>query len=189
MGIFAVGDEDRDWPLLRLCDVLCSTVLEPVHELVADREDEVGWEIALDPEEAPAYTLPWLAQFAGVTLEPSLSEAEQRAKIQERPHFARGRPASLLAAIKATLTGTKTVLVTERDGGEAYQLRVRTYASETPSEDATLAAILTQKPGGIVLTYEAITGQSYSDFAASVTDYADAAATYDDYADVRSTLP
>jgi len=55
----------------------------------------------------------------------------------------------------------------ERYTGSAYKLRIRTLASETPESGAAVqAAILTQKPIGIVLTYEAITGQDWGDLRA-----------------------
>ena len=41
----------------------------------------------------------------------------------------------------------------ERVGGNAWQLGVATYASETPDAAATLKAIQGSTPAGIVITY------------------------------------
>ena len=43
----------------------------------------------------------------------------------------------------------------------AYYLTVSTYRSQTPDPAATEAAIRAQKPGGIVLTYRSLDGQTY----------------------------
>lgn len=192
LGVLASEDEDNDWHLLKFCDALVEGLgIAMIDTYVSDSDDRPGWQIVFDPDDSPEEALPYLGQFVGVELEPELTVAEQRLKIKLPEGFRRGTLAALEAAIQRTLTGSKTVLIEERPDGEAYQLYIRTFASETPSEDATLAAILTQKPIGIVLepAYEAITGQSWDDLQASATDWDDVESTYADWSEVRSTLP
>lgn len=188
LGPFAAGDEEREWPLLLFCDAICDALLERIDVLVRDRDEYPGWVIALDPLAAPLDALPWLAQFAGVTLEPELTEAEQRAKIASPEGFQRGTPAAMREAGKRTLTGTKTVLIEERYT-TAYALWVRTLATETPDPVATEAAIRSQKPIGLVLTYESVTGQGWNDLKLRHANWDAVEVAYENWDDVRSTPP
>lgn len=189
LGAYRQGDEDTGWQLLLACEAIATAFTEPIAELVAERDGRVPWEILFDPENCPVAYLPYLAQFTGSTLTSSMSEAEMRAAIVLPEGFRRGTPDALIAAVKRTLTGGQTVHLDERWGGEAYQLRVRTLASETPDPAATEAAILTQKPIGIVLTYGAITGQDWADLAADHATWADVVADYGTWAEVPLDLP
>ena len=153
------GDEETDWTALRFIESV-GRLLDPVERLARDEGDRPGWAHTLMPDTAPVEYLEWLAQFVGVSWGTPPTEADQRLRIQTKEGQRRGRPATLLAAIQATLTGTKSVLITERYQGSAWRLYVRTYTAETPDQAATLRAILRQKPGGIVLTYEVISADS-----------------------------
>lgn len=189
LGALATGDEDNDWALLKLCAALTSGVSERIHEIVADREEYPGWTVLFDPDACPAWALPYLAQFVGVTLLPSDSEARQREKIKLPEQFKRGTPAAMLAAVRATLTGGQTILMDERFTGSAWQLRIRTLVSETPDEAVTEAAAVSQKPIGILLDYSAVTGQDWGDVDADNADWAAVAAGFDDWQDVKTTPP
>lgn len=188
LGPLTAGDEERDWPLLRFLDALCATTVEPIAELFSDR-DQPGWQIVFDPENAPASVLPYLAQFVGVQLLPSDSEERQREKITMPEQFKRGTPAAMLAAVEATLTGGRTVLMDEFFGGSAYALRIRTLASETPDEAVTEAAARSQKPIGITLDYSAVTGQDWNDVDTDHADWAAVEAAFDDWQEVKTTPP
>lgn len=184
-------DAEHEWSLLRWVNVVCEAMIEPVDQYVRDRDEYPGWVIALDPDNAPVGALGYLAQFVGVTLEPKLTEAEQREKINAPEGFNRGTPAAIAAAVKRTLTGTKTVLITEREGGNAYRYRVRTYASETPDPAATEAVVRSRlvKPIGHKVFYSALEAQLWADVLTKHDTWADVLASYDDWAAVRSTLP
>lgn len=186
----AAGDEERDWPLLRLCGALTAGALEQANTYLADDEDgRPGWRNVLDPWKAPASALPYLAQFVGATLEPSLTEADARGKIARRENLQRGTVPALVAAVQRTLTGTKAVAVTERHLGDAYKLWVRTRDDETPDEAATLAAILTQKPAGITLTFATIAGWSWADVVAAEATWTDVTSDYPDWAELIAEVP
>jgi hypothetical protein len=71
----------------------------------------------------------------------------------------------------------------------AYYLQVRTYASETPDLTATLNAILSQKPGGLVLDFATVTGQTYQQLKARFATYSAAKAAYPDYLALKQDAP
>lgn len=189
LGALTTGDEANDWALLNYCAALTSGVAEQINEIVADRDDYPGWTILFDPDACPAWALPYLAQFVGVTLLPADSEERQREKIQLPEQFKRGTPAALEAAVRATLTGGQTILTDERFGGSAWALRVRTLDSETPDATVTEAAVVSQKPIGITLEYEAVTGQDWSDVDSDWADWAAMEAAFPDWAAVKTAPP
>lgn len=154
------GDEDRGSPL----GYLAASVAEQLAPMDAvasvDTLDRPGWWSLLDVDEAPADALLWLAQLVGAVCPDGLSEADERMCIRDANGRKRGTPGAMRTAVQATLTGSRQVLITERFGG-AYRLKVQTYASETPDQAATLAAIISQKPAGLVLTYEVLQGATW----------------------------
>jgi len=84
----------------------------------------------------------------------------------------------------------------ERDGDKiaepiayAYRLSVVTYASQTPDPAATLAALVAQKPGGIVLDYHVATGQDYTALKSGTATYATLKTKYPDYIAVVTDEP
>jgi hypothetical protein len=189
---FQAPEADNDYPLRVLCDALMAP-LDTLYEAIGEDDDSAAWSKALDPENAPAWLLPWLAQWVGARLDAQDDEATQRDKIASPRSHMRGSVAELVAEVQAELTGAKTVYVDERypsgTAADAWQLRVRTEASETPSEDRVLAAIARQKPIGIVLTYLAFTAGDWDDVAGDHTDWSDLAASMDDWDAVAATTP
>lgn len=152
---FTLGDEDRDWICLKICMALVAGRIDLLHGyLIDDVGDLPQWAIIFDPEKAPAEALPYLAQFDGAVLTPEMDEAARRAAIQTPEAFSRGRLASIEAVAKRRLTGTKTVIVTERYTNNAWRLRIETLEGETPDPEGTVADIVAyQKPIGIVLFF------------------------------------
>lgn len=145
-----------------------------------------GWSQLLDITRAPVEVLPWLGQFVGVAVTTGLTEAQQRAQIQGVGGFNRGTLASMVSAAQAFLTGTKTVIVRERDpaasaSNPAYGLTVITRTSETPDSSLVLAALLSQKPAGIVLVYSTLAGQDYTLALADSPLYSNMFANYATY--------
>lgn len=147
--------------------------------------NRAGWAVLTDVDSAPREALPWLAQFSGVRVPSGTTQADARRRIKDADGTRRGTPAALVKAVQRTLTGNKTVVLTERDGS-AYRLGVFTYVSETPDSAATQRAILDQKPAGIVLNYVAGTGAEYSALDASHTTYAAMDTAFTDYNDQRT---
>ena len=102
--------------------------------------------------------------------------------------FKRGTQAAMEAAAAPYLIGQQRLDFQERQGG-AYRLTVSSYASETPDSAAVLAALISQKPAGILLTYNVLGGQTYTDVKRKHATYQNARDTYANYLDMRSTAP
>lgn len=168
-----LGDEDNNWDLIRFCEALAGGLFEHVRSYVADEGGRSGWEVVFDVDTCPVEALPYLAQFVGVRFEDSLTVAQQREKIKNRPAFRRGTPASIESAAKLHLTGTKFVFMEERFEGKAYRLLIRTFDSETPEESRTKSDITAQKPAGIVLDYESTVMKTYAQILAEDPTYTD----------------
>lgn len=136
--------------LVRACSSMFAQS-EEVVRAIGDGRD--AWERLFDADRAPVWFLPFVGQAVGVKVDTTRSPIEQRAQIKAEGGWHRGRPASLIATVQATLTGTKRVRLVERSG-TAWRALVVTFPNETPNETATAAAARSQKPGGILLTVE-----------------------------------
>jgi hypothetical protein len=165
---------------------------QEIDDLVADSDAGPGWSPIMDVDRAPVKALPWLGQWVGVTVDTSRSEDAQRAQIRDEAGFRRGTPAAIVAATRSTLvpvvSDPPTVLMTERDTG-AYRLKIRTYDVETPDPAATLAAILTQKPAGIVLDYDTISTWTWEVLRDSFATWQDVNDYYADWQHVKDDSP
>lgn len=173
----AYADESLDWPLLKYCEALAMNL-----QLVLDYGGD--WSQIVDIDRVPYEAIPWLGQLVGVTTPPRIqgeTETAHEDRIREYvrgvPGFARGTPAAIIQAAQQYLTGTKTVILRERQGG-AYMLQVLTWVGETADSAKVLAALLAQKPAGIVLDYDVLTGQ---DFQLVYTNHPDFQDVYNDY--------
>lgn len=188
------GDDEGGWVLLHKCEAAARILARPNQAL---RHDDTGSGARrmLDPDRAPAWALPWLAQFAGIPYLPAeLTEAQRRDLIAHAPGMRRGTPAALIAAVQQVLTGTRTVRLVERHEGDAYNVLVITLGSETaglfpgeafPSASTlpgpganVLAPILSQKPAGLRITH-LINPQPVIDEATLAIDDVDPAVTID----------
>lgn len=168
-------------PLEVLLDAI-GVMFEQVQEIVVDG-DQPGWTVPVTL--ADAKELGWLGQFVGVRLAPALTDAEARVAIDAVAGFSRGTPSAIVNAAARTLTGNKSVKFYERAGGNAYDLTVITYSSQTPDPTATEAAIRALKPAGIVLTYLVVDGLTYAQLEADYATYAVVDSTFADYLEVR----
>jgi hypothetical protein len=180
LGPIVAEDEDYGWAFLHLVEA-ATRPLDEVEGLARDTEDGPGWSSLMDPDTAPEWALGWLAQFVGVSLLGNLDVASQRLRISETGGFNRGKPSAIIAAAQQFLTGTKKVDLYERDGS-AYRLRLRTYAGETPADTTQLhAAIMAQKPAGLVLVLEVQEGLTIDQLTGTIDGLA---GTIDSYSDV-----
>lgn len=182
----AYADEENGWALAHFCQAL-SLQLDDIEAIVRDDGDRPGWADMLDATAAPAAWLPWLAQLVGVTVPTGASEADARAAIQSPEGFSRGTPASIVKAAQKYLTGSKIVYLRERDDG-AYHFTVSTRTSETPDSDAVLAELLKVKPIGLVMDYQVIAGQDFTQLDADHADFDAVEAAYADFDAVNLDL-
>lgn len=155
-------DEMTGWALLALCQALVGP-LQFLEDIVRDSDTHIGYEAILDVDVCPPWALEWLGQFIGVRVTPGDPNDPDwvdraRTEIHATTGFQRGTIDAMVAAAQLTLTGTKTVQVSERSGGPG-QLVVLTLAAETPDPVATERALRSQKAAGLVLTY-AVSGDS-----------------------------
>lgn len=173
------------YPLWQLCRALAAPKEQA--QLLVDGHDE-PWGVVMDAETCPEWGMDWLAQFAGVTLTQGTSTTIRRGELRSDSRRRRGTPGMMIAAAQAHLTGTKAVVLRERDGSP-YRLTVLTLAVETPEPALVEAALRAQKPAGLLLDYRTITGQDYQQLAASYVTYSDVAAAFVDYGDVADNTP
>lgn len=182
LGVWAEADETGD--LRKFVEALTSPV-EGIYDRVRDTDDAPSWSTLFDPATCPVENLPYLAQFVGVELTESMTETEKREAITEPVGFARGTPAAIRIAITRTLTGTKRIVIKEREPS-AYGVYIRTFSAETPSAAATEAAIRAVKPAGLVLDYAASTGSTFTDLDADFATYSALDAAYSTYDELES---
>lgn len=187
---FTQLDEVHDWALLKLCAALTTNDLDLIGEIVSDTESGPGWQVLLDPARCPAQALPFLAQFVGAHLTPSMSEAQQRAAIAEPQGFGRGTPAAIIEVTKRRLTGTKFVAIQERYTGLPYRLKVSTIESETPEPAQTEADIIReQKPIGIRLYFNASPPWTWAELQEEESTWAKVIAKYATWGDLIAHSP
>lgn len=175
-SVFA-KDEEVDFFGIALCQAL-TAMLQDLDQIVRDSPEGVhpitgesvpglprhcGWSAITDPVTAPTAWLPWCGKLYGVVLKGNTTEAQQRAQILELPPQKRGSVEAMIKAAQETLTGKKEIVLIERSNEEAYHMIGHTQTSETPSETATRNALLTQKPGGLVLTYSASNSPTWAE--------------------------
>jgi hypothetical protein len=149
----ARGDEARGFPLRALMRALASMHAQGEETIRALGDGYDSWERLWNPRLQPAWMLPFIGQAVGVQVDTSRTSDEQRTQIEEEGTWHRGTPAALIAAVQATLIGSKRVRLIERNG-TAWRTLIITSETETPNATETHNAAFSQKPGGIVFTYE-----------------------------------
>jgi hypothetical protein len=117
--------------------------------------------------------------------------------MQEVAHFPGILPSASIAAVYAARTitgGGKHVTIRERDAAAcpsipAYGLTVQTLTRETPNSAAVLAAILSQKPGGIVLNFQVLAGWDYQGLFTGEAAYSNVFSQFNTYQGVINDVP
>lgn len=92
-------------------------VLDTLVRNTIDEEgvQEPGWSQALDITRAPTYLLPWLGQFVGARVDPTLRDDLQRYLIENAPGMKRGTPAAIIAVVQPFLAHGYSASIAERD--------------------------------------------------------------------------
>lgn len=186
----AYADGSLGWPLANYLAAI-GLILEEVAQLVrADDDGNDGWSAFADPYRCPDSFLYTLAQWAGVRYPRRMSTDDLRNLIgPHAPGLWRGTRAAILAAISRYLTPGGSVYFEERADGDAYKLRIFTYAYDTLDEDAIRSELAQVIPAGLILDYELREGQTYGMLRAAQPTYADVKANYPTYGDVASARP
>jgi hypothetical protein len=186
----AADDADNNWIILLTCEALMRSNIQPIIELSRDTDQGVGWSKLMDLDRIRDEDLPYAAQFVGVTTNPASTPAENRDLIVTRPPWKRGRPATLLAAVQATLTGTQRIELAERDTS-AYHATITVYRAQVPDEDLTRAAVARNKPGMIIVDLEILESPTYGEVRDSlaVNEYGEREAEFPTYGDIKEFVP
>jgi hypothetical protein len=124
-----------------------------VDEVAPGTDTHGPWARIMDPYACPVWALPYLAQWVGERLLPSDSEQDKRDRIAQAAGFYSGTDRAMREEVARTLTGTRTVTVLTRVGGDRWAMTVKVKTSECPSPVASEAAARRQKPAGVVLTF------------------------------------
>jgi phage tail P2-like protein len=140
-----------------------------------------------NPDFAPRAWLAWLAWLVGIDLSP-IPDAEKRAAITQASSLRRrGSTVSIVRAVQRTLTGSKSCRVYwNLDGVSPYELVVVTLTAQTPDSVESLEAALTEKPAGVELTLQDVSGSLYLELESEYAgqDYTDLAGDFTDYDDL-----
>jgi hypothetical protein len=160
LGTLTKGD-DTDWIMLTLCASLGDQIYQLVYPgLDVDVND--GWASVFDIDTAPDEFVAYLGQFIGTRLDDAdltgVSLSQQRSLVRAKVGWDRGKPSAIAAAATTYLTGSQRVVVNEIYQGDPYKVSVWTYHSETPDPAKVQAAILKQKPGGMLMYYNVVDG-------------------------------
>ena len=143
-----------------------------------------------NPAAAPRTWLSWLAWLVGIDLT-GIPDAERRTAISLSSSLQRrGSKRSIIRATQRTLTGSKSCRVYwNLSTTDPYLITVVTLTAQTPDGVDTLAAALTEKPAGIDLELQTVTGAIYDELAAEYADYDAVAAAFTDYDDLGDWVP
>ena len=143
-----------------------------------------------NPDAAPRTWLAWLGWLVGIDLD-TIPDAEKRAAISESSSLQRrGSKRAIIRATQRELTGSKSCRVYwNLSGTDPYLITVVTLTAQTPDSVAALAAAVTEKPAGIDLDLQTVTGATYAELAAEYADYDAVAAAFPDYDDLGDWVP
>jgi hypothetical protein len=189
MGYHLESDEENDFALRKLCEALCFP-MQPIYDLVRERDGQKGCAMLLDPDQCPVQWLPYLAQWVGAVLTPGMSEEQRRLEIKEPTSWKRGQVPSIeLIAKRESSVDDPWVRVRSRFPGPG-EIYIRRLASETPNPARVETELLEHGvPAWELLDFGVIEGVTVADVAASekwttVADLAAAFATVDDLAHI-----
>jgi hypothetical protein len=164
MGFHLETDEVNDFSLRKFCESI-GLPMQSVYDLVRERDDQKGWAIALDPDNAPAGYLPYSAHWVGAVLTPGMSLEQQRLEIKEPTGWKRGQIPSITLIAQRELTGEKWVRIRPRTPGPG-QIYIRTLLSETANPARVEMELLEHGvPAWELLDYEAIEAVTVADVA------------------------
>jgi hypothetical protein len=184
----APDDEAHGYAHAHLCEALAQA-LRQVAEIYDPPDPYPPGAPLIDVETCPDWALGWLAQVVGVSLPVGATPDQQRALIRDVSGWKRGTPAALRAIVAATLTGSRTVYFRERHLGDAYALEVVTYTAETPDPARSLAALRTQKPAGIVLSFRVMATWDWEQVVVDNASWAAVDGRYDTWTELLLNAP
>jgi hypothetical protein len=183
------AEAETDYAWARYLAAL-GVLLDEIAALVRDDDaGNPGWTALASPLRCP---LPWLrvlARWAGLRRPDRYTEAELRSLIgPHAPGLWRGTRARLLDGVQRYLTPDGALYFEERADGDAYKLRIFTYAYDTLNEAAIRSELEAAIPAGLLLDYQVRAGQTYALLRARRATYAAAKAAYATYDVMRTSV-
>lgn len=169
----------------------------------------------VNADACPRPYLGWLGWLVGINTS-EVPAASTRDVIREATAFQRrGSVSAIAAAVRRTLTGSKDVVVLTKppdsdtpswdyaetgitydddvrryDGNltDPYLIIIVTKATQTPDATATLLAALGEKPAGLELDIQSLSGMTYTELAAAYPTYDLMRSTNRTYDDLASSF-
>lgn len=211
------ADESADFTLLSFTGATAVGLDKPVDLLHAiDPNTSVtGTCEIVNPDAAPRAFLPWLGWLVGIDTT-VLAEADVRGVIRDAvTSQRRGSAAAIAAAVRRTLTGSQDVIVLTKppdpdfptwdfdQAGEDYNADVRRYDGgitdpwliivitktvQTPDSTATLLAATGEKPAGVLLELQTLSGMTYAELTAAYATYDVMRASNRSYSNLASSF-
>jgi hypothetical protein len=77
-------------------------------------------------------------------------------------------------------------VINERPGDNAWQLQVSTAVDQSPDPDRIEAAIIEQKPAGIILSYNTYNSDDFDALRDTHSDFDDITTTFADFTEVAT---
>ncbi len=211
------ADESTDWTLLSFTAAAAVGLDKAVDLLGAiDPNTSVtGTCEIVNPDAAPRAFLPWLGWLVGIDTT-VLADADVRSVIRDSvTSQRRGSVDAIAAAVRRTLTGSKDVTILTKppdpdfptwdynqasedynadvrrfDGGitDPWLIIVVTKTAQTPDTTATLLAATGEKPAGVLLELQTLTGMTYAELSAAYPTYSGMKSTNRTYGDLASSF-
>lgn len=173
---------DPIYPMFRWVDVLTDTIADTMllysewfeydaREVQAGRsKDDLFTKSRLTNHLAVHNeNLDWLAQFSGAKLRKQIYESnvgvipegdlESFKQVQLSPAIygvGAGTQSAIRTAVKFVLTGTKSVIISQRADNDPWSIKITTLTSESPSSDVILAVVEEARPMGYAIIHEAV---------------------------------
>lgn len=186
------GADENTWQLLEYLDGAANGMRPAVDFLtIADPDTSVSGTCEMvNPTAAPRAFLAWLGGLIGVDTstiaDAYVREALGNASTAQR----RGSVASLSVAVQRTLVGSQYVRVfTNVGGANPYRITVVTLTSETPDVAATLLAAEAEKPAGMEIELQLVSGSTWNLVEANYADWDAVTAAHPSWDDLTTWLP
>ena len=174
-------ETDPQYPFLRFIDVYTETISDSMQAysdffkydteeipLGVEKDSYTAKSILVDPKYIRSEYLQWAFQFAGVPQMKQLtvagnveiSSSNEDFKIAQLSPAIYGRGAGTQSAIRTAaqfvLTGSKSVVIGQRSGGDPWVIKLTTLTSESPDSEVILAAVEEARPMGFTIIHQAV---------------------------------